>query len=95
MENHWLKCLSSDYLMWFETHSRADWPEGHESLDVVGIAAAPGLPARVIAPLQDELLPAEAGVFIACPADQRDTYRKLHTTAICICILFYFEIFYL
>lgn len=50
------------------THGRADGAEGHQALDVVGVAAAPGVPARVLSPLQDELLPAEAGVLVTDPA---------------------------
>lgn len=57
------------------THSRADGAEGHEALDVVGIAAAPGVPARVLAPLQDELLPAETGVLITNPAAKQNRAR--------------------
>lgn len=34
---------------------------------MVGIAAAPRLPARVLATLQHELLPLEAAVLEACP----------------------------
>lgn len=51
-----------------DTHSGADGAEGHQALDVVGVAAAPGIPARVLSPLQDELLPAEAGVLVTDPA---------------------------
>lgn len=51
-----------------DTHSRAHGAEGHQALDVVGVAAAPGVPARVLSPLQDELLPAEAGVLVTDPA---------------------------
>lgn len=51
-----------------ETHSRTDGAEGHEALDVVGVAPAPGIPARVFSSLQDKLLPTEAGVLITNPA---------------------------
>jgi len=51
-----------------DAHSRADGAEGHQALDVVGVAAAPGVPARVLSSLQDELLPAEAGVLVTDPA---------------------------
>lgn len=57
------------------THSRADGAEGHQALDVVSIAAAPGVPAWVLAPLQDELLPAEAGVLITNPAAKQNRAR--------------------
>lgn len=55
-----------------DTHSGADGAEGHQALDVVGVAAAPGVPAWVLSPLQDELLSAEAGVLITDPAAKTD-----------------------
>lgn len=59
-----------------ETHSGADGAERHHPLDVVGVVAAPGLPAGVVASLQDELLPAEARVLIAHPAAQTDRHTE-------------------
>lgn len=56
------------------TYSAADGPEGDHPLDAVGVAAAVGLDAGVVALLQDELLPTEAGVLVAHPAaaDRKD-----------------------
>ena len=51
-----------------ETHSRADGPEGHHPLDVVGVASAPRLPVRILSSLQHKLLSTEAGVLVSCPA---------------------------
>lgn len=49
------------------THSAGDGAEGAHPLHVVGVAAAPRLPARVLATLQHKLLPLEATVLEACP----------------------------
>lgn len=49
------------------THGAGDGAEGAHPLHMVGIAAAPRLPARVLATLQHELLPLEAAVLEACP----------------------------
>lgn len=49
------------------THGAGDGAEGAHPLHVVGVAAAPRLPARVLAALQHELLPLEAAVLEACP----------------------------
>lgn len=48
-------------------HSRIDGAEGHQPLNAIGIAATPGLPARVISLLQDELLAIEGGVLKTYP----------------------------
>ena len=50
------------------THSWTDGAEGHEALDVIGIAPTPGIPARVLSSLQDKLLPTEAGMLVTNPA---------------------------
>lgn len=42
---------------------------------MVGVAAAPGIPARVLSPLQDELLPAEPGVLVTHPAAETERAR--------------------
>lgn len=55
------------------THSAGDGSEGGHPLDVVGVAAAEGVALRVLAPLQDELLPLVGGVLVAHPAV--DTFR--------------------
>lgn len=49
------------------THGAGDGAEGAHPFHVVGVAAAPRLPARVLAALQHELLPLEAAVLEACP----------------------------
>lgn len=51
-----------------DSYSRADGAEGHHPLDVVSVAAAPGLPVRVLPPLQHKLLATEAGVLVSDPA---------------------------
>lgn len=53
------------------THSGVDGAEGHHPLNVIGIAATVGLPAGIVSPLQDELLPTEARVLITNPAIDR------------------------
>lgn len=53
------------------THSAGHRPEGGEPLRGVGGAAAPGSPARVLAPLQHVLLPLETGVLKAHPPADR------------------------
>lgn len=50
------------------THSRTDGAEGHQPLNAIGIASTPGLPARVISLLQDELLAIEGRVLKTYPA---------------------------
>lgn len=62
-----------------KTHSRADGPEGHHPLNVVGVAAAPWLPVRVLSSLQHKLLSTEAGVLISCPAVRREVHRNPKT----------------
>lgn len=47
--------------------SAGDWSERGHPLNMVGIAAAPGLPAWVFASFQNELLPLEASVLVANP----------------------------
>lgn len=54
--------------MKFQTHSRTDGAEGHETLNMVGIAPTPGIPSRVFASLQDKLLSTEAGMLVTNPA---------------------------
>lgn len=49
------------------THGAGDGAEGAHPLHAVSVAAAPRLPARVLASLQHELLPLEAAVLEACP----------------------------
>lgn len=50
------------------TYSGADGAEGHHPFDVVGVAATPRVPVRILASLQHKLLSTEAGVLISCPA---------------------------
>lgn len=49
-------------------HSRINGPEGNESLDAIGVVAAPGLPAWIISLLQDKLLPVKGGVLKTNPS---------------------------
>lgn len=50
------------------THSTGDGAEGAHPVHVVGVAATPRLPARILTTLQHELLPLEAAVLEAHPA---------------------------
>ncbi len=54
------------------THSRIDGAEGHHPLNAIGIVSTPGLPARVISLLQDELLAVEGRVLKPYPARVRN-----------------------
>lgn len=49
------------------THRTGYGPERGEALSGIGRVPAPGIPARVVTPLQHILLPLEASVFEAHP----------------------------
>lgn len=57
------------------THGTLDGPEGEQVLGSVAAVSAPGLVARVVSLLQDELLSLELGVLITHPARKQKQGR--------------------
>lgn len=57
------------------THGTLDGPEGEQVLGSVAAVSAPGLVARVVSLLQDELLPLELGVLVTHPAGRQKEGR--------------------
>lgn len=53
------------------THSTGHRPEGGKPLSRVGCVATPGIPGRVLAPLQHVLLPLKASMLKAHPPVDR------------------------